>query len=69
MLGFQANNTPANGTTTMPSAANDVQTNGAVLGVKGLPSTSTVELANLAGPGTTLISAGGGLLFIRRRKK
>ena len=68
MLGFQSNNTPANGTTTMPSAVNGVQTNGAVLGVQNLPSTSTAELSNLAEAGLALIASGGVLLIKRRRK-
>lgn len=69
VLGFQANNTPANGTNTMPGAVNGTQSNVGVLGVETLPSTSTAEVANLAGTRLALLSAGGGVLMIRRRRK
>ncbi len=68
VLGVQQNNTPGAMANALAGVAG-TQANGAVLGVETLPSTSTAEVANLAGAGLALISAGGGVLMIRRRRK
>jgi LPXTG-motif cell wall-anchored protein len=67
VAGFQSG--PANGSQTTAGAVNGTQSNGAIAGVQSLPSTSTAEVANLAGAGLALISMGSGVLVIKRRRK